>query len=40
MVINRRVLLMVWIVALAAGLLVTIGLPAAFTLLTDFMWWR
>jgi len=33
-------LIAVWIVVLAAGLVVTIGLPAAFTLLTDLIWWR
>jgi hypothetical protein len=30
----------VWIVVLAAGLVVTFGLPAAFTIVSDLIWWR
>ena len=37
---ERRLLMIAWIVALALGLVVTIGAPAAFTLLLDLIWWR
>jgi hypothetical protein len=40
MVMDKRFLLMLWVLALAAGLVVTIGLPAAFTFLTNLFWWR
>jgi len=40
MAIERRWLMTAWMVALAVGLVVTIGAPAAFTLLLDLIWWR
>jgi hypothetical protein len=40
MAMDRRVLAGIWILALAVGLLVTIGLPAALTLMSDLIWWR
>jgi len=32
--------MVLWMLALAAGLVVTTGLPAAFTIVTDLIWWR
>jgi hypothetical protein len=29
-----------WMLALAAGLVLSVGLPAAFTLLLDVIWWK
>ncbi|HLG73403.1 MAG TPA: hypothetical protein VK009_23530 [Chloroflexota bacterium] len=40
MAVDRRLLMMAWILALAAGLVLTVGLPAAFSLLLDLAWWR
>ena len=37
---DRRVLVALWLLALAVGLVVTIGLPAALTLVSDLIWWR
>ena len=37
---DRRVLAAMWLLALAVGLVVTIGLPAALTLVSDLIWWR
>lgn len=31
---------MLWFVVLAFGLALTIGLPAAFAVLADSVWWR
>ena len=35
MSIESRLFVMAWLLALAAGLVVTVGLPAAFTVLAD-----
>ncbi|MBV9120743.1 MAG: hypothetical protein JOZ39_08530 [Chloroflexi bacterium] len=35
MTVESRILIALWLLVLAAGLLVTIGLPTAFSLLTD-----
>ena len=35
MALEGRLLIVVWLLTLTAGLLVTIGLPAAFTVLAD-----
>ena len=37
---DRRALVAIWMLALAVGLVVTIGLPAALTLVSDLIWWR
>ena len=40
MALDRRLLLVAWMLALAAGLVLTVGIPAAITLLLDLAWWR
>lgn len=30
----------IWMLALAAGLVVTFGLPAAFPIVSNLIWWR
>jgi len=40
MAVDRRWLMVVWMLALAAGLVVTFGLAAAFTIVSDLFWWR
>ena len=40
MAMDRRLFMAAWFIALAAGLVLTVGLPAAFTLLLDLAWWR
>jgi hypothetical protein len=40
MAVDRRLLMAAWMLALAAGLVLSVGLPAAFTLLLDVIWWK
>lgn len=40
MAVDKRLLMVAWILALVAGLVFTVGLPAAFTMLLDLVWWR
>ncbi len=40
MAVDRRLLITAWMLALVAGLVFTIGLPAAFAILVDLTPWR
>jgi len=37
---ETRILLTFWTAALIAGLIVTIGLPAALSFVSELTWWR
>lgn len=37
---DRRWLAVAWMLALAAGLVLTIGIPAAAMVVADLLWWR
>jgi hypothetical protein len=40
MMLDRRVVMVAWMAVLALSLVVSIGLPATFALLSELIWWR